>query len=91
MTTLTAEERDAIIDAADKKTRAEFSDVVAARTVLTTQEVERLGQTQEERKALAAVIAAVKAATASNQAKAKSVRSINGGVEALVKIAKLIL
>jgi len=88
---LTQEERDAIIDAANNKTKDEFAEEVAKRTALSTKEVVALGRTDEDRKALAEMVAAVTAASKSNAEKAQAVRNIAGGVEALVKVASLFL
>ena len=54
-------------------------------------EVLALGKTEDERKALAEMVAVVTAASKSNSEKAQAVRNIAGGVEALVKVANLVL
>lgn len=84
---LSQEERDAIINAAATKTKEEFAGEVAARTSLTTSEVLALGKTDEDRKAIAAVLSEVTRATGDNKTRATAIRNIAGGVEALVKIA----
>lgn len=88
---LTQEERDAIIDAAENKTKSEFAGEVASRTTLTTAEVLALAKTPEEKKALASVLNEVTRATNDNKAKAEAIRNIAGGVEALVKIASKLI
>ena len=88
---LSKEERRAILVASVEATKAEFANEVAKRTVLTTAEVTLLSRNQEERVALAAVIGEVTKATASNANKAQAIRNIAGGVEALVKIAALLV
>lgn len=88
---LSKDERRAIMVAAIDATKAEFASEVAKRTVLTTTEVALLGKTQDERVALAAVIDEVTKATVSNQQKAEAIRGIQGGVEALVKVAALLV
>lgn len=88
---LSQEDRDAIIDAAANKTKAEFAGEIAIRTSLTTNEVLALGKTEAERTALASVLSEVTRATASNQSKADAIRNISGGVEALVKIASILV
>jgi hypothetical protein len=88
---LTQTERNAIIDAAFNKTKAEFATEVAARTTLKHDEVLALGKTAAERQSLAEVLDAVSKATASNTAKASAIRGITGGVEALIKIAERVL
>lgn len=88
---LSQEDRDAIIDAAANKTKAEFSGEIASRTSLTTAEVLALAKTKEEMTALASVINEVSHATASNKSKADAIRNIAGGVEALVKIASTLV
>ena len=88
---LSQEDRDAIIDAASTKTRAEFAGDVASRTSLTTVEVLALAKTDAQRTALAAVIDVVSKATARNKAKADAIRNITGGLEALVKIASTLV
>lgn len=88
---LTQEERDAIIHAATAKTKEEFAGEVAARTILKTSEVMALAKTDEERAALASVLNEITAATGSNKARANAICNITGGVEALVKIARLIV
>jgi len=88
---LSQADRDALIDAAVNKTRDEFAGEVAQRTTLTQAEVFALARTAAEREALARVLAEVTNATASNASKAGAVRNIAGGVEALVRIAGLVL
>lgn len=88
---LSQSERDAIIDAAFKKTKEKFANAVSTRTTLTTDEVLALAKTQEERNALASVLAEVTNATSSNSKKAEAIRNIVGGVETLVKIVNLAL
>lgn len=91
MSPLSAAARRAILRSAAEDTRGGFADEVAMRTRLAPAEVLDLASTAEERKALAAVLAAVGKATRSNEAKADSIRSIAGGVEALVKLASLVV
>lgn len=88
---LSQEERNAIIDAAANKTESEFASEVASRTTLTTAEVLALAKTVEERNALASVLSEVARATDDNKAKAKAIKNIAGGVEALVKIASKLI
>lgn len=88
---LTAAERKAILDAADKDTRDRFANEVAARTTLTQPEVARLAKSKAERRAFAETMAEVAKARASNASKAKRIRNISGGVEALVKIATRVI
>ncbi|WP_410498673.1 hypothetical protein [Chitinibacter sp. S2-10] len=88
---LSQEERDAIIDAAAHKTAKEFAGEIATRTLLTTAEILALAETQEERVKLAAVLNEVTHATTSNESKAKAIRNIEGGVEALIKIASVLI
>lgn len=89
--TLSKDERRALIEAAIAKTKTEFASEVSARTVLTSEEVLKLAKTQQEREALAKAIAEVKSDTASNEKKAKAIREIKGGVESLVRIVDLLL
>lgn len=91
MSPLTAAERHAILRSAAEDTRAGFAVEVAMRTKLAPAEVLKLASTAEEREALANVLAEVSKATGSNEAKAASIRSIAGGVEALVKLARLVV
>lgn len=91
MSPLTAAQRREIIRSAAEDTRGGFAAEVAMRTKLAPAEVLKLASTSEEREALAAVLAAVGKATGSNEAKAEAIRSIAGGVEALVKLAKLVV
>lgn len=88
---MTEEERARLIKAAVEGTKAEFAGEVAKRTSLTEDEVLKLAKTSEEREAMARVLAAVTKATATNAAKAAAVRNITGGVEALVRIAGLVI
>ena len=88
---LSQEDRDAIINAAANKTKAEFAGEIATRTSLTTNEVLALAKTDAERTALASVLSEVTRATASNKSKSDAIRNIAGGVEALVKIASILV
>ena len=88
---LSREERDAIIDAASNRTRKEFAGEIATRTSLTTAEVLSLAKTAKERATLATVLNEVTRAAGSNKSKAVAIRRINGGVEALVKIASTLV
>jgi hypothetical protein len=91
MPPMTDEERDRLIHAAIEGTKADFAGEVAKNTSLKQEAVLKLAETPEERQALARVLAAVGSATESNEAKASAIRSIAGGVEALVKIAGIAL
>lgn len=91
MSPLTAAERRAILRSAAEDTRAGFAVEVAMRTKLAPSEVLKLASTAEERDALAKVLAEVSKATGTNEARARSIRDIAGGVEALVKLARLVV
>ena len=88
---LTQAERDEIVRLAVEGTKTDFANEIASRTVLTTDEVMALGKTKEEREALAAVIAEVTKAAGTNAKKAQSIRTIAGGVEALVSIVRRVI
>jgi hypothetical protein len=88
---LSQEDRAAIIDAAANKTKKEFASEVSSRTSLTSAEVAALAKSEEEKAALASVIGVVTKATGNNKAKADAIRGITGGVEALVKIASMLV
>lgn len=88
---MTEAERAAIIKAAVEGTKAEFAGEVAKRTSLTQAEVLKLAKTPEEREAMARVLAEVTKGATSNASKAAAIRNITGGVEALVRIAGLVI
>ena len=87
---LSQEERDAIIFSGLNETKAELADEIAKKTVLSSEEVRKL-LNGIDKETLARTIAEITAATKSNNQKAAAIKNIQGGVEALVKIASLIV
>lgn len=87
---LSQDERDAIIGISVTGTKAELADEIAKKTVLSSDEVRKL-LTGIDKDVLARTIAEVTTATKSNSQKAAAIMNLQGGVEALVKIASLVI
>jgi len=87
---LTQAERDEIFHIAATGTKADLADEIAKKTVLSSDEVRKL-LVGIDKDTLTRTVAEVMNATKSNTQKAEAVSNIAGGVEALVKIAGLLL